>query len=537
MLLKSISVNHHKIIGTKKIDFFGQSTQLKTNLTEEHHTDIILEIDNEKEENFFTFIIGKNGVGKTILFRTIVNFINANGPFEDPKLNDLINLYSKSIKYIKYNTDYSGTYELQNLDIYNSFSNTKDLIIKNFLEHYNSHLIFISSSFERSIVHRNPRYRNFNYLSDINATQTLFLKALIRFKNQKKLDILSELLERESINWKLRGYLSVHGIGGIEDDDIYLLKNENNVNIISFLRTIKKIEISKEGKLNEKNLDDTELNVFEAIYNSSIFFKFYFDSNLSFKELFNEIKNSNVLKKIELFLNKKTDDPDIEKHLNIRTPKKERDVWEILFSDIDELSEFDLNTLLLLENLELISLNVYCNDVQVNHMSSGEQSIIRLFSFFSDIPDITKNENLLVFFDEPENTLHPKWQQNFPIYFKRIVEDIYEIKSSHFFFSTHSPLVIMKSKALINSNVIKFYKDDKGQFQSHQVDNINSFSIEEVLLDEFKISYRDRELELNVNKIINEKAEQSSDPIYSIEKSFELKKKIDDLYNSLDSKL
>lgn len=537
MLLKSISVNHHKVIGTKKVDFFGVSTPLKTDITREHHSDIILEIDNKTKENYFSFIIGKNGVGKTILFRTIVNFINANGPYKEPKLNALIDLYSNSYKYVKYNTDYSGTYELQNLDIYNSFSNTKDLMIKDLLKHHDSYLVFISSSFERSIIHRNPRYRNFNYLSDINTTQTLFLKSLIKFKNQDiKLQILSDLLERKSIKWGLRGYLSINAIGGVEDESIFLLKNENNVNIVNFIRTIKKIEISANGKLNEDKLETSEVNVFEAIYNSSVFFKFYFDSGQSFKQLFKEIRSSNVLKKIESFLNEKSNDPNLESHLNVRIPKKEKDNWEFLFSEIGELSEFDLNTLLLLENLQLISLNVYCNDVQVDHLSSGEQSIIRLFSFFSDIPKDSKNKNLLVFFDEPENTLHPKWQQEFPLYFKIIVEDIYEIESSHFFFSTHSPLVVMKSKALRNSNVIRFFKDDDGQFQSVQVENINSFSIEEVLLDEFKISYRDQEIELKVNKILNEKAQQNSDPILSIEKTFELRKKIEELYNSINSK-
>jgi predicted ATP-dependent endonuclease of OLD family len=166
-------------------------------------------------------------------------------------------------------------------------------------------------------------------------------------------------------------------------------------------------------------------------------------------------------------------------------PKTEKDNWEFLFTEVNDLSEFDVNTLLLLEDLNLINLTVLCNDVPVSYMSSGEQSIIRLFSYFADIPS---DENLLVFFDEPENTLHPKWQQNFPIYFRKIVEEIYEIKKSHFIFSTHSPLVVMKSKALSNSNVVRFYKDSQDIFKSQQIININSFSIEEVLLDEFKIS-------------------------------------------------
>lgn len=536
MLLKNISVNHHKLFGSTKIDLFGESVPFENDVTKEHHTDILLEIDNDNKNNHYTFLIGQNGVGKTILFRTVVNFINANGPYEELKLKAIMNLYSNSRKYLEHNLDYSGVYELQELGIYNHSSYTQNLPIKNFLEYYNSYLIFISSSFERNIVHRNPRYRNFNYLSDINKTQTLFLKALHKYRNAKeKLEVLSELLNKESINWDLRGYLEVFGSTSDDDNKIFVLQNKNNVNIFNFLRTIKKIEVSENGTLIDENLDKAERTVFEAIYYSGVFFKFYFDSNLSLKDLFQKIKESKVLVKIEHFINQKTSDPKIENHLNIRIPKTGKNDWEFLFTEINELSEFDVNTILLLEDLNLINLTISCNDVPVSHMSSGEQSIIRLFSYFADIP---VKENLLVLFDEPENTLHPKWQQNFPIYFKRIIDEIYEIKKTHFIFSTHSPLIIMKSNSLDNSNAVRFYKDNQGKFQSQQITNINSFSIEEVLLDEFKISYRDQEIELGVNKILserNDKIMENNDPIYSIEKSFELKDKINELFNSIKS--
>lgn len=534
MLLKTISINHHKLFGTTRINLFGENEPLFEDLTKKYHSDILLDIDKNNKDNFFTFIIGQNGVGKTILFRTIVNFINANGPYEEPKLKSMINFYKKSSKYIKYNLDYSGVYELQGLDIYNHYSFVEGVDIKDFLKYYNSHLVFISSSFERNIVHRNPRYRNFNYISDINKTQTLFLKSLFKFnKSEDKLQILSELLEKKSVKWNLQGYLSVDGVSGIANDSIFLLKNKNKVNILNFLRTIKKIDVSENETLITEDLDENELRVFEAIYFSSVFYKFYFDSNLSFKVLFQKIQDSKVLRKIEDFILEKTNEPDLERHLNIRVPKTEKNNWEFLFTEINDLSEFDVNTLLLLEDLNLINLTVLCNDVPVSYMSSGEQSIIRLFSYFADIPN---NENLLVFFDEPENTLHPKWQQNFPIYFRKIVEEIYEIKKSHFIFSTHSPLVVMKSKALSNSNVVRFYKDSQENFKSQQIININSFSIEEVLLDEFKISYRNQEIELNVNKILaerNDKILENNDPIFSVQKSFELKAKINDLFNSL----
>ena len=58
MLLKTISLNHHKLFGSTKINIFGENEQLTIDLTREHHADILLEIDKKNEDNFFTFIIG-----------------------------------------------------------------------------------------------------------------------------------------------------------------------------------------------------------------------------------------------------------------------------------------------------------------------------------------------------------------------------------------------------------------------------------------------------------------------------------------------
>ncbi len=94
----------------------------------------------------------------------------------------------------------------------------------------------------------------------------------------------------------------------------------------------------------------------------------------------------------------------------------------------------------------------------------------------------------------------------------------------------------MKSNSLNNSNVVRFYKDSQEKFKSQQITNINSYSIEEVLLDEFKISYRSQEIEMNVNKMLsdrNDKVLENNDPIFSVEKSFELKNKINELFKSL----
>ena len=539
MKLESVSVNHHKILGSTKINLFADSEPLKEDILKEHHTDIHVEVSKTSKENHYTYIIGQNGVGKTLLFRSIIHFINWNNKYEDTKITDLINLFDKSGKYRRFVSEDLGYYELSDLGIYNKYFFRKDTKNYDFLSFYDGQLISISSSFERNIIHKNPRFRSFNYTSEINKIEALFLKSLIKFHDQKELLLLSSLLDKKDTKWSLKCELSIDAMGLINDKTYtVLLKNKNGINIINFLKTIKKIKLNEVNQIEKGSLDSNEIRVFEAIYNSGAFFKLYYESNFNFSELFERINSGLIIKKIENFLNKKTDSKNVEESLNVRIGKDQRIEWESLFSKPEEISEFDALTIGLLQSLNLLDLNILCNEVPIRRMSSGEQSIIRLFSFFSDLPVKESKENLIVFFDEPENSLHPKWQQNFPIYFKKIVEEVYQIKKSHFLFATHSPLIIMKAASIKNSNVLHFSKDQDDSFVSKQVKNINSFSVEEVLLDDFKISYREREIELKVEKILKDKSKEvkeNSDPINSIEKSFELRKKINDLFNKLNS--
>ncbi len=539
MRLKSVSFYHHKVYGSTKINFFENSSPIKENLTKQYHADILLDYDTISEGNYYTYIIGQNGVGKTILFRAIINAINYNAPyFDDEKFNAIAKLFNRNGKYFRFREIALSrkVKELRDLGIYNlpfSIGNLKD---DDLLEVNDAVLMFISSSVERTLVDMNRRYRNFNYVSELNYTKALLLKALIKFKNSDKITILSSLLDRDKIHWQLSASIAAEARVLEKEEMRFVLRNENDINIFNFLETIKKIKITDEGILDYEVLNNDELKVFEAIYNSDMFLKLYYDTNISLKKLFEELKASSVIKRIESFI---ASIPELKlnlEYLNVLIPNERRKEWEFLFSKTDELSEYDAGILLLLESLNLIDITLFCNEVDVANMSSGEQSIIRLFSFFADLPIENHYKNLIVFFDEPENTLHPVWQQNFPKIFKTIVEDIYEIKNSHFVFSTHSPLIIMKSPTIKNSNVIQFAKDEKDNFYSRQIQNINSFSIEEVLLDEFKISYRDKELENQVKKILDEKSkiQENIDPINAVIKSDDLRNKINDLLNKLN---
>ena len=121
--------------------------------------------------------------------------------------------------------------------------------------------------------------------------------------------------------------------------------------------------------------------------------------------------------------------------------------------------------------------------------------------------------------------------------FKIIAEEIYGFKNSHFIFATHSPLIIMEVAKEIDKErnvVLHFTKDDAG-FKSELIKDINSYCLEQLLLDDFGVSYRTQEFTNKVEGILNDRNmyAQNLDPLESITHISEYKKRIDELYRKV----
>lgn len=59
-----------------------------------------------------------------------------------------------------------------------------------------------------------------------------------------------------------------------------------------------------------------------------------------------------------------------------------------------------------------------------------------------------------------------------------------------------------------NSNVIKLYKDENGITKSMQIKDVHSYSIEELLMDEFSLKYRSNQLEQRIKNILDQEAQR-----------------------------
>ncbi len=94
------------------------------------------------------------------------------------------------------------------------------------------------------------------------------------------------------------------------------------------------------------------------------------------------------------------------------------------------------------------------NDVEIpiSKLSSGEKQIIFRGAFL--LKDIESIKGSPILIDEPEISLHPKWQKKILGYYQNLFLNIDGVQESQIFVSTHSPFVIhgergMKDKVIV----------------------------------------------------------------------------------------
>lgn len=102
-----------------------------------------------------------------------------------------------------------------------------------------------------------------------------------------------------------------------------------------------------------------------------------------------------------------------------------------------------INTLLKFDLVKIIDIKIdkkKFGEVSLRRASSGEQCIISLIlGIAGNIKD-----NSLIFIDEPEISLHPRWQE----YFMPLLMKVFSsYKGCHFFIATHSPQIISNLKS------------------------------------------------------------------------------------------
>lgn len=123
--------------------------------------------------------------------------------------------------------------------------------------------------------------------------------------------------------------------------------------------------------------------------------------------------------------------------------------------------------------------------MSIEKLSSGEKQIVFRGGFLLKDKGANKGSNILI--DEPEISLHPKWQLEILDFYKNIINSEAEVKSQ-FFAATHSPFIIHNPNRR-NDKVIILTKKENGEIAVLASPEFYSWTNSKIVKEAFRIDY------------------------------------------------
>lgn len=503
MYIQSFKSKGQHVFGNYQINMDKNGTKISSSAVDAMAESEIVYGKDPNGKNNYTYIIGDNGSGKTSLLKSLVI-----GMLSQYTQHNWMEVKSGGLPYMKYFH--------QPFTIWDKYEISRIGDCQAIIYFGNQRFLLPNKNIEN-------RYYEYNIGYEGMKSPVLYT-LLLHNDNLPKLNKL--LRDGDDVQWRVdveylpQPHYEYAGYGDqwVEVDPT--LKPKLSL-LLKMVETELKAETPPQGNdyqnfssgvLNNRYFpriamthDKYRKKVFELIYHSSIFQK--------------------LLEVAPLLLAKKEDtNKRIYDGRTYSAFKIEKDVLHVL-------GEHDLWILPLLADIGVVRYDIFVNDIRLDELSSGEQMMIQLFCDLAPISIVhPEKKDFLILYDEPETSLHPKWQQKFPELFRQVVEELYGITNSHFIFCTHSPMIVMQTPHFENSSVIKFSYENK-VFKSEKIRNINQFYVEQVLLDDFGLNYYKKEEIEAMDRCI----QQMSQPD-AICHTQELKNKIDDLYAQIREK-
>ncbi|WP_164465389.1 AAA family ATPase [Chryseobacterium bernardetii] len=115
------------------------------------------------------------------------------------------------------------------------------------------------------------------------------------------------------------------------------------------------------------------------------------------------------------------------------------------------------------------------NLISLQKASSGELTLLTTLIYLSSVI----NEYSIVLIDEPENSLHPKWQMEYI----RKIDELFYYYQPKMVIATHSPLIL--NGAELFADKVNVFKGENGKFVLH---NTKTNNVEEIYQDIFDVT-------------------------------------------------
>ena len=186
-----------------------------------------------------------------------------------------------------------------------------------------------------------------------------------------------------------------------------------------------------------------------------------YSTTLSRKYEFINIINSNVIKDIPSYIATRrnylaTIEEDLTmKEITNKVINEINGIFDILELDV-KLKGFSKD-----EKIMPIFENSAGEEFDINDLSSGEKQLfLRTLSI-----KMLEPKNSIILIDEPELSLHPKWQQRIIEVYKKIGEN------NQIIIATHSPHIL---GSVSNENIFILYRDENGKIEAKTGDELYS---------------------------------------------------------------
>jgi predicted ATP-binding protein involved in virulence len=107
-------------------------------------------------------------------------------------------------------------------------------------------------------------------------------------------------------------------------------------------------------------------------------------------------------------------------------------------------------------------------EIPVDKLSTGEKQIVFRGAYL--LKNTKKLEGAAIMVDEPELSMHPKWQEKILQYYKNLFTESDGIQKAQLFFATHSEHVLKEALGNKNKNLVIVLTDNAGIIESKRID-------------------------------------------------------------------
>lgn len=398
----------------------------------------------------FTLLIGKNGVGKSLILEAIVDFL-----FYVWVSNTMYSMVRRS-KYIfcttlvYYMNEAVCKLDWQDEDLHFYIDGEESSVLSSYLPRIVATSFSICDKFKIPRSNEREQYHFYKYIGAkvngnmISPTSILFtLLSNISSASQEQLVRINSAIN--AIGYEL--YISFRFKLQAVDDKFTF----------------------------NKALNDFEMKAKETTYAGKKFRQLNFDEKQVLFDFYEKIKENKETISMNIDL---TDGNDLE--------SKKHYVYALY-----KFRQMGIVNLSQISFRKISKAFVSCID-----MSSGEFNMLATIISVASVAE----QNVLVLMDEPEISQHPSWQMSIIDYLDKCLKG----QSCHLLIATHSNFLV-SDLPMQRSEVLHLYKDEKNLIKTKKIEsNTYGWSAEEVLLKVFDVpTTRNRYLTGLVGELMN----------------------------------